>query len=469
MSETCSWSAGRIAESIRNGEVSSAEVVSAHLKRIEQVNPSLNAVVALAEERAMDEAARADEALAAGEPTGPLHGVPVTLKDSIDTEGIVTTYGTLGRAGHVPDRDATVAARLRQAGAIVLGKTNTPEFTMAFETDNLVYGRTNNPYDTTRSSGGSSGGAAAIVAAAGSPLDLGSDTGGSIRQPSHFCGTAGIKPTSGRVPRTGHAVPHGMGAIDSLTQVGPMARYVSDLALVLPIIAGPDWEDPAIMPVPLRDPVDVDVSSLRVAFHPDNGVVAPTVDIIEAACAAADALREAGVTVVEDRPAALDWGWELDVLGGDGLAWFQRKLDEVGTTEPQRWNRRWLDHAAANVIPTQEFTANMEQCDQFRSEMLAFMESYDAILCPPAAVEAIPHDTWREDYNKGVFSYTSVYNRTGWPGAVVRVGTSSDGLPIGAQVVGRPWREDVCLALASVLEGALGGWRLPDGFPMEAS
>ena len=256
MSEICSWSVSRIAEAIRDGDVSSAEVVSAHLKRIEQVNPALNAVVALAVDRAMEEAAQADEAVARGERTGALHGVPVTLKDSIDTEGIVTTYGTKGRAGHVPDRDATVAARLRQAGAIVLGKTNTPEFTMAFETDNLVYGKTNNPHDTSRTPGGSSGGAAAIVAAAGSPLDLGSDTGGSIRQPSHFSGIAGIKPTSGRVPRTGHAVPYGMGASDSLTQIGPMVRYVSDLTLVLPIVAGPDWEDPAIMPVPLRDPAD---------------------------------------------------------------------------------------------------------------------------------------------------------------------------------------------------------------------
>lgn len=467
MSEICSWAAGRIAEAIRNGEISSVEVVTAYLRRIGEVNPALNAVVALADERAMEEAARADEALARGERTGPLHGVPVTLKDSIDTEGIVTTYGTLGRAGYTPNRDATVAARLRQAGAVVIGKTNTPEFTMAFETDSLVYGRTNNPYDTSRTSGGSSGGAAAIVAAAGSPLDLGSDTGGSIRQPSHFCGIAGIKPTSGRVPRTGHAVPHGMGAIDSLTQIGPMARYVSDLALVLPIIAGPDWEDPAIMPVSLRDPADVDIASLRVAFHPDNGVMAPTVDIIEAACAAADALREAGVTVVEDRPAALELGADLGVLNADGFAWLKRKLEAAGTEEPHVWVKDGIEGTVEDVIPTAEFTAKLERSDEFRSEMLAFMEDYDAILCPPAAVEAIPHGTWQEDYIKGAFSYTSVYNRTGWPGAVVRVGTSSAGLPIGAQVVGRPWREDVCLALASALESALGGWRLPERFPPE--
>ncbi len=468
MSEICSWSVSRIAEAIRDGDVSSAEVVSAHLKRIEQVNPALNAVVALAADRAMEEAAKADEAVAREERTGALHGVPVTLKDSIDTEGIVTTYGTMGRAGHVPDRDATVAARLRQAGAIVLGKTNTPEFTMAFETDNLVYGKTNNPHDTSRTPGGSSGGAAAIVTAAGSPLDLGSDTGGSIRQPSHFSGIAGIKPTSGRVPRTGHAVPYGMGASDSLTQIGPMARYVSDLTLVLPIIAGPDWEDPAIMPVPLRDPADVDVTSLRVAFHPDNGVMAPTADIIEAACAAADALRDAGVTVVEDKPEALESDSGLGVMDADGLAWLKRMLESAGTEEPHPWLRAWIASASEKVVPAAEYTARLEKLDEFRSEMLAFMEGYDAILCPPSAVETIPHGTWTEGQTKGAFSYTSVYNTTGWPGSVVRVGTSSSGLPIGAQVVGRPWREDVCLALASVLESALGGWRLPDRFPLEA-
>ena len=240
--------------------------------------------------------------MARGDDLGPLHGVPITLKDSIDTEGVVTTGGTKGRADFVPEQDSTVAARLRAAGAILLGKTNTPELTLAGETANLVYGRTNNPYDVTRMPGGSSGGAGAIIAAGGSPLDMGSDTGGSIRLPSHFNGIAGIKPNSGRVPRTGHIVPYGMGAVDSLTQLGPMARYVEDLALSLPIIAGPDWIDPAIVAMPLGDPADVDVASLRVAMHTDNGLMSPTKETADAVIAAAAALGEAGVSVVEDRP-----------------------------------------------------------------------------------------------------------------------------------------------------------------------
>ena len=219
-------SARSMAKAIQEKEVSAAELVEAHLSRIEEVNPALNAVVMLAAERARKEATEADAALAKGESKGPLHGVPFTLKDSIDTEGIVTTGGTMGRKDYVPDADATVAARLRGAGGILLGKTNTPEITYAGETDNLIYGRTNNPFDLSRTPGGSSGGAGAIVCCGGAAFDIGSDTGGSIRGPAHHCGIAGIKPNSGRVPRTGHIVPHSFGAVDSLTQNGPMARYV---------------------------------------------------------------------------------------------------------------------------------------------------------------------------------------------------------------------------------------------------
>ena len=172
--------------------------------------------------------------------------MPITIKDSFDTEGVISTGGTLGRAANfVPEQDATPVARLRAAGAVLLGKTNTPELTMAAETDNLVYGRTNNPFDVSRTPGGSSGGAAAIISAGGSPLDLGTDTGGSIRFPSHYCGIAGLKPTTGRVPRTGHIIGYDMGAAQSLTVVGPMARYVEDLELAFPIIAGSGLPRPA--------------------------------------------------------------------------------------------------------------------------------------------------------------------------------------------------------------------------------
>ncbi len=456
-------SATSLARAIRDRDVSSEEVVRAHLDRIEEVNPKLNAVVQLAAERALSEAQAADAALAHGDLKGPLHGVPITLKDSIDTEGIVTTGGTKGRASFVPHRDATVGARLRNAGAILMGKTNTPELTMAAGTDNLIYGRTNNPYDLSRSPGGSSGGAGAIIASGGSPLDLGSDTGGSIRLPAHFCGIAGIKPTSGRVPRTGHIIPWGLGAVDAFTQIGPMARFVEDLILALPILSGVDWEDPAIVPMPLEDPDAVDPKRLRVAVYTDDGKVPPTPEIALAVKAAASAVRDAGASVEEDRPPGLALSGELrrKLSAADGRAGTRRLLKKAGTTEPHPWIQDRLNEA--DPVEVGDYTALLEEIDRLRSEMLAFMKAYDVILCPVSPYAALPHESWRnEDLFPGLAGYTGPYNFTGWPAAVVRVGTSSEDLPIGVQAVGRPWREDVCLAVARHLESALGGWQPPE-------
>ena len=462
MADIIYQSAKSIAQAIQERDVSAVEVVQAHLDRIEEVNDRLNAVVKLCAERALDEAREADAALARGESKGALHGVPMTLKDSLDTEGVVTTYATLGRRTTVPERDSTVAARLRGAGAILLGKTNTPEFTLAGETDNLVYGRTNNPYGLDRTPGGSSGGAGAIVAAGGSAFDIGSDTGGSIRLPAHFNGIAGIKPNSGRVPRTGHAVPYGMGATDAYTQNGPMARYVEDLVLTLPIISGPDWEDPAIVPMPLGDPADVDLGSLKVAFYTrSEGFKAPTQETIDAVESAIKVVSDVVASVEEDTPEPLSRVTELTgrIGGGDGRAWTQRLLDKAGTTEKSPFLRSRFEDAEA--IPTAEFTQAFEELDQYRSDMLGFIQNYDAIICPTAAMPAPPHGATFRDENRNGF-YTGPYNLTGWPGTVVRDGTSPEGLPIGVQVIARPWREDVSLALAALLESALGGWQNPD-------
>src|SRR2546425_5503678 len=262
MDELVYTSATSLAQAIRGKLVSSQEVVEAYIHRIEAVNPQLNAIVQLTAEAALAQAREADAAQARGEIKGPLHGVPITIKDSFDTEGVISTAGTKGRASYVPQQDATAVARMRAAGAILLGKTNLPELSLAYESDNLVYGRTNNPYDLSRTPGGSSGGEGAIIAAGGSPLGLGNDAGGSIRIPVHFCGIAGIKPTSGRVPRTGN-FPGPGGAFDMIWQPGPMARFVEDLSLALPIIAGVDGRDPSIVPVPLGDPKRVDLKTLR--------------------------------------------------------------------------------------------------------------------------------------------------------------------------------------------------------------
>ena len=279
------------------------EVVDAHLDRIAEVNPRLNAVVQVTAEAARARAREADAALTRGELWGPLHGLPMTVKDSLATAGVVTTAGTPGLRSYVPRTDATAVARLRQAGAILLGKTNCTELCGGGETDNLVYGRTNNPYDLERSPGGSSGGEVAIIAAGGSPLGLGSDFGGSIRGPSHLCGIAGLNPTMGRVPRTGHIPPYG-GAYDT-ARIGLMARFVEDLALALPIIAGPDGRDPSVVPVPLRDPAAVSLTKLRVAFHTDNGVFPPSADTVAVVRSAAQALADRGVRVEEACPPGL--------------------------------------------------------------------------------------------------------------------------------------------------------------------
>ena len=454
-------SATTLAQAIRDKQVSTKEVVEAHLQRIEEVNPTIHAVVQLVADRALDEARTADQALVHGEALGPLHGVPMTIKDSLDTAGVISTGGTKGREAYIPQEDATVVARLRAAGAILLGKTNTPELTLAGETNNLVYGQTNNPYDVSRTPGGSSGGAGAIIAAGGSPLDMGSDTGGSIRLPAHFCGIAGLKPTSGRVPRTGHVVPFGLGAVDSLTQNGPMARFVEDLALTLPIISGIDWRDPGIVPMPLGDPQAVQLRELRVAMHTDNGIMTPTPETIAAVQAAAAALTDAGLIVIEDRPDALSRAADLanNLSSADGRAWTRRLLAKFGTTELHPWLSRRIEEAEAYEVG--DFTALLEDIDTYRSEMLAFLQQYDVILCPVCAFPAPPHGSTLEADMRLGFSYTGAYNLTGWPGAVVRGGTSPDGLPIGLQVVARPWREDVALAVAQQLETALGGWQRP--------
>jgi amidase len=454
--ELCRATVVQLAELIRRRKVSALEVVNACLARIEQVNPRLNAVVQLDGERARELARAADQALTRGQSMGPLHGVPMTIKDSLDTAGMISTGGTPGRKSFVPDHDATVVARLRGAGAILLGKTNTPELTWSFETRNRVYGRTNNPWSTDLSPGGSSGGAAAIIAACGSPFDIGSDTGGSIRVPSHFCGTAGIKPTSGRVPRTGHIV-GAEGHVQSLTQLGPMARSVDDLVLLLGIIAGPDGRDPYVVPAPLGDPQKIELRGLRLALHVDNGLRSPSPEHAKSVDAAARALRAQGVVVEEHRPEALKDVLTLDddLFRADGGAWLRRLLDRAGTREPSP------DVAASmgnRLMTSPEFSAFLERWDLWRGSMLRFLEKFDAILCPPCALDALPHDFSDAADANPAFSYTFAYNMTGWPGAVVRAGTSARGLPLGVQVVGRPWREDVVLALVRAIERGTEGF-----------
>jgi amidase len=327
-------SAGDLAARIRGGEVTSEAVVSAHLARIADVNPRLNAVVQVRADAALADACAADRAVAVGAALGPLHGVPITIKDSFDTAGLVSTGGTLGRAGALPAADATIVGRLKAAGAIVLGKTNTPELTLAYEADNLVYGRTRNPYDLSRGTGGSSGGAAAIVAAGGAPLDIGSDTAGSIRFPAHCCGVAGLKPSSGRVPRTGHII--GAGGLQQwLTTIGPIARHVADLEMAFGLIAGPDDIDPHVVPVPMRPSSLVDLQGLRAAVFIDTTLARATGDVRDAVERSAAALAAAGVEVEHATVPDLERAFEFfpRLFGADGAAGLEAYLAFLGTRE----------------------------------------------------------------------------------------------------------------------------------------
>lgn len=462
MDEIIYASAAALAQAIRAKELSSEDVVDAYLKRIEAVNPKLNAVVQVTVDAARDQARQADAALARGDFKGPLHGVPMTIKDTLETVGVVSTAGTKGYAAFVPTEDATVVARMRSAGAIMLGKTNVPELALAPESDNLVYGRTNNPYDLSCTPGGSSGGEGAIIAAGGSPLGLGSDAGGSIRIPAHFCGVAGIKPTTGRVPRTGHFFPPG-GVLDTLWQIGPIARFVEDLILTLPIIAGVDWSDPAIVPMTLGDPNAVELRSLRVAFHTDNGILSPTPETVELVKRAAKVLSDAGMSVDENRPEGIEQTYEIwwGLVGADGGAGVQAILLMAGTTETHPYLQHFQEIQRAKAMTTAEFNALMVEWDMFRGAMLRFMEEYDVIISPANAFPAPPHGITLDDNKNLGFSYTFTYNLTGWPAVVVRGSTSPEGLPIGVQVVARPWREDVALAVAQYIETVLGGWQRP--------
>jgi amidase len=470
MNDVIFASASELARRIRAREISAVEVVETHLARIDAVNPSLNAVVTRCDDMALERAKKADAALARREPLGSLHGLPITIKDAFDTAGIRSTGGTKGRADYIASANATAVERLLAAGAILIGKTNTPELTLFYDTDNLLFGETFNPYDLSLSPGGSSGGSAAIVAAGGSPLDLGSDTGGSIRLPAHFCGVAGIKPTAGRVPRSGLIVPGGV-PVDPLTQVGPIARFIEDLALVLPIISGVDWKDSSVIPMSLGEPDGVYIENLHIAFYTDNGDVAASSEVAAVVQDCARVVAEQGATVTEACPPAIEQSRALfgRFFDTDGGAWIRRILQKLGTKELYPF-LRWTDKRGdAPEATASAFTALLEEWEEFRRGMLKFLQHYDVILAPVHAYTALPHSGLTSADRTPAFSYSQTYNLTGWPSVVVRAGASKQGLPIGVQVVARPWQENVALAVARRIEKSFGGWQAPPACPAQPS
>jgi amidase len=427
MNDLHSLSAAELVALLTARTLSAEEAVSACLARIATVNPQINAVVQLAPD-ALDQARQADADLAEGHSHGPLHGLPFTVKDVFDVGGIVSAVGLEHRRGFVPGYDATAVARLKAAGAILIAKTNCPPGGGGGDTENTIYGRTLNPYNLSCTPGGSSGGEAALVAAGGSPLGLGSDSGGSIRLPAHYCGVAGIKPTTGRVPNTG-AYDHPGGLTDPRTQVGLLARSAADLALALPHICGPDNYDGAVVPMPLGSPHTVDLRSLRVAYFLEERGADVTPETANAVGAAAQALARAGATLEERHPPQ---------FVRDG-----RRITEA-------W---W----GLESLRGQDVVELFNAWDAYRTRMLQFFAEHHAVLCP---ADSHPAPRYR-DRDPKRFDYTLPFSLLGWPVVTVRAGAAKGGLPIGVQLTAKPWRDDIALSLAIALERELGGWQAP--------
>jgi amidase len=438
-SEAQQRSAAATGRLIAARELSSRAVVAACLERIAETGPSLNAVVALRAEAALAEAEEADRtadvAAERGDVLGPLHGVPFTVKDWIDVAGLPCAGGNARQRNRMPARDATVVARIRAAGGIVLGKTSAGA-------DTEAYGRTNNPYDPRFSPAGSSSGEAAVIGAGGSPLGLGSDSGGSIRQPAHCCGVAGLKPTTGRVPLTGH-FPFICAMTDPRTVIGPLARHVEDLALALRLIAGPDGADPSAVPVPSQEPDCL--GGMKVAVYVDHPDTSPDPAVVAATWAAARALEAAGLAVEPATPPGL-----AEVYLLTHAYWRRPESDSA-----DEWVAdRAFDPASMTTLDVQR---SLFEWDRFRRRMLPFLAEYPLVVSPAAEKPAVQHG---ED--TGRIPYTLTWSLLGNPAVVVRAGTTEDGLPVGVQIAAPPWREDLALAAASIVESQLGGWRPPN-------
>jgi len=466
MGDVTRLSALAMAELVRRREISPIALIEAHLARIEKLNPKLNAFVQVDQERARRDARAAEWAVQQGAGLGALNGVPISIKSSIDVAGFRCEAGTNLRKGYVPNRDATLVSRLRAAGAIVLGVTNCPELLMAWETDNLIYGRTSNPWDLSRTAGGSSGGEAAAIAACCSAAGVGSDGGGSIRVPAHFSGICGLKPTPGRIPATGH-FPNSVGPFALLGVVGPMARTVADVQALFEIMQGPDEGDPCAAPVPLRKYSREEIRTVGIAYFEDDGRTPVTAATGAAVRSAALALEQAGFNVSHFRPDGLELARELwwkffgiagAMLLGPMMAGHEREISPI-LKEFAGWTAAEPPHTAQTLLDA------WIQRDTLRTQVFTQMKEIPILVCPVAAVPAFRHGerSW-EIVGQTVkyldaWSYCEWFNLLGMPAAVVPVGPSPEGLPIGVQIVGLPWQEELVLEVATLIEKGCGGWR----------
>jgi amidase len=466
-------SATNLVNALRRREIGSRELLDGYLER---VDPELNAVVTLDVERARAEAAAADEAAARGEALGPLHGLPITVKDSIETAGLRTTCGVPQLAGHVPARDAVAVARLRAAGAVVFGKTNTPAYAGDAQTYNEVFGTTNNPWDPTRTPGGSSGGPAAAVATASTALDLGSDMGGSIRMPAGYCGVFGLRPSFGIVPTRGHIPPAPRGQIEvDLGTVGPLARGAADLGLVLDVIAGPEADKAVGWRLALPPARSDTLAGYRIGVWPDDLGCPVDSAVGDVIASAVDALRAAGAKV-DEPPApvglfesyrlyqALAQPWASMGLDDDQFAELCAVAESGGDSSHVRWARDLTARARTVLFAHERRLALIARWAEF-------FRDHDALICPITPTTAVPHDQApgerritvngqpRDFWDQVI--WTQAISAVQLPVAAVPIGLAADGLPVGVQVVG-PYLEDrTVIDLAGRIAEVVGGFVPP--------
>jgi amidase len=442
------------ARRIRARDVSAVELREAQLDRIERRNPPLNAIVTLDADGALEAARAADAELARLGPdrVGPLHGLAMTLKDSHATAGMRTSNGAPGRGDSIPDRDGTVAARVRAAGAIILGKTNVATMLGDFQTDNELFGRSSNPWDLRRTPGGSSGGAAAAVATGLTPLEVGSDLGGSIRVPAAFCGIVGFKPTEDRIPHTGHMALPGPRGVRIMGAIGPLARDVEDVRHLFELLAGPDGEDPAIAPVPYRSVAPPPIRGLRVAVAtgvpgtPVAAEVAGAVGRVAADLAAAGAVVDAALPPI-------DW---------PALAAVRRRLitASLEVFDPDAEGGPYLlaDHLV-----------DLDARDDLIRTWTRFFEAWDVLLMPVVNRTAFEHRPTGEPYDIDgtptsywtVSHHTRPFNLIGSPAISLPAGLGEGGVPLAVQLAGPRWGDERLLAIAAAVEPLAGGFVPP--------
>jgi Asp-tRNA(Asn)/Glu-tRNA(Gln) amidotransferase A subunit family amidase len=451
----------------RSKQISPVELMNAHLERIQQLQPKLNAFVHLDAESAIARARGAESSILQGEPLKPLTGIPLTIKSSLEVAGWPCPAGSLLHKDYIPIMDAPLVARLESAGAILLGNTNTPEFLMAYETDNLLTGKTSNPWNPAYSAGGSSGGEAAAIASGCSMGGVGSDGGGSIRTPAHFCGICGLKPTPGRIPSTGH-FPAGDGAFRWLGAVGPMARTVADLRALFAVMAGPDPGDPLSAPVPVRQTSKLELPALRIGILENCELGRATPETLSAVRHAAQHLCDLDYRVepvsLEGVDRALELWW---FFFGPVIADLLRKNTRGRQDELSPMLKGYLDITAAEPpVTLDSFQKNCSERDTLRAVLLRQLGDFPVLLSPVSTAPAFRHGagTYRpgDPHNyRDTMRFCQWLNLAGFCGLSLPFERSPEGLPINIQLIGRPYEEELLLAVAESLEKARGPWVHP--------